>query len=86
MEVIHESARQRFVVTTDGLESVLEYRWNGRAAVNFSHTFVPPQLRGRGIAERLARTGIAWARAQGLQMQASCWYVGRILERRRAPD
>lgn len=86
MEVIHEPAQQRFVVTTEGLESVLEYQWNGCAMVDFSHTFVPPELRGRGIAERLARTGIDWARAQGLQMQASCWYVRRLLERRRPLD
>jgi predicted GNAT family acetyltransferase len=86
MEVIHEPVSRRFVISTDGLESVLEYQWNGRDAVNFTHTFVPQELRGRGIAERLVRTGLAWGRAQGLQMQASCWYVRRFLERARPRD
>ena len=86
MEVMHEPARQRFVVTTGGLESVLEYRWHGRAGVDSTLTFVPPELRGRGSAERLVRTGIAWARARDLQMRASCWYVRRFLERGRPQD
>ncbi len=86
MEAVHEPLRQRFVVTVDGQESVLEYRRIGNDTVDFMHTFVPTGLRGRGIAERLVRSGIAWAQGQGLQMQASCWYARRFLERGRPRD
>ncbi len=81
MEAEHQPGRQRFVIAVDGLESVLEYRRVGTRTVDFVHTFVPEELRGRGIAERLVRAGVAWARAQGLEMQASCWYARRFLER-----
>jgi predicted GNAT family acetyltransferase len=83
VDVIHEPARQRFVVITDGIESVLEYRLPGNNVVNFTRTFVPEALRGRGIAERLVRAGIAWGRAGGMQLQADCWYARRFLERAR---
>jgi predicted GNAT family acetyltransferase len=82
MDIRHEPQQQRFVVNVDGMESVLEYRLDG-AHIDFSRTYVPEALRGRGIAEKLARTGIAWAREQGYAMQASCWYVKRFLERGR---
>lgn len=83
MEVQHHAGRQRFVMVTGGHESVLEYRLLPGGLVNFTRTFVPPNLRGQGIAEKLVRAGIAWAREQGLEMQATCWYVDRFIKRGR---
>lgn len=83
MDIQHEPQRHRFVVVMDGLESVLEYRLYGNR-IDFTHTFVPEALRGRGIAEKLVRTGIAWARGQDYAMEASCWYAKRFLARGRA--
>ena len=85
MDIQHEPQRQRFIVSVDGEDSVLEYRLHGNS-IDFTHTFVPESLRGRGIAEKLVRTGIAWARARGYAMQASCWYAKRFLERGRADE
>ena len=83
MDVQHQPDRDRFVVDNDQSESVLEYRLLPDNRIDFSRTYVPPELRGQGIAEKLVRTGIAWARQQGYSMQASCWYVRRFLDRRR---
>jgi predicted GNAT family acetyltransferase len=69
----------------DGMEAVLEYRLHGDS-IDFAHTYVPEALRGRGIAEKLVRTGIAWAREQDYAMQASCWYAKRFLDRGRKGD
>lgn len=74
----HEPERQRFVCRVDGLESVADYRRRG-AQIDFSHTYVPDALRGRGIAEKLVREALAWARDQGLHIEASCWYVRKFL-------
>lgn len=82
MDVLHEPDRQRFVVTVTDLESVLEYRQPRPGTIEFTRTFVPESLRGRGIAERLVRTGLRWARAEADEVQASCWYVQRFLQRR----
>lgn len=79
MEIRHEVERQRFVIYHDGYEAVLEYRLPADHAIDFSRTFVPEPLRGQGIAEKLVRSGIAWAREQGFSMQASCWYARRFL-------
>jgi predicted GNAT family acetyltransferase len=79
LNIIHQPERTRFVSETDGLESVLEYRLLPDNGIDFTYTFVPEALRGHGIAEKLVRTGLAWARGQGFEMQASCWYVRRFL-------
>ncbi len=76
--VRHQPERQRFVAVVDGHESVVDYRLSGQG-IDFNHTFVPDALRGRGVAEKLVRAALAWARAQNLRIEASCWYVRRFL-------
>jgi len=81
MEIEHQPSRQRFVHESGGYSAVLEYVMLTRDRIDFKRTFVPEELRGRGIAERLVRTGLAWARAQGYAIEASCWYAQRFLRR-----
>lgn len=79
IRVEHQSGESRFVVKTDNQESLLEYELMPRNGINFTFTFVPDALRGHGIAEKLVRAGLAWARQEGFEVQASCWYVRRFL-------
>jgi predicted GNAT family acetyltransferase len=39
------------------------------------HTFVDPKLRGGGVARGLLDAAVAWARANGIRISASCSYV-----------
>jgi predicted GNAT family acetyltransferase len=79
--VRHDPARGAFLVVEDGAESVLEYVSSGPSTISFVHTYVPPALRGRGIAENLVTAGLSWARAEGLRVIASCSYVAAYLGR-----
>ena len=83
MDIQHDSERQRFVLQVEGLEARLEYRLLPGNGIDFNHTFVPPALRGQGIAERLVRSGLSWARAREYRIQASCWYVQRFIRPRK---
>jgi len=76
--VQHQANQHRFVVITHGVEAMLEYHLNGQQ-IDFHRTFVPPALRGQGIAEKLVRTGLAWAKTQGLNISASCSYTAKFL-------
>ena len=78
MEIEHQAQHDRFIHRCGDQISVLEYTLTG-GHIDFAHTFVPVQLRGRGIAERLVRYGLGWARDQGFVINASCWYVRRFL-------
>jgi len=80
--VTHDAAAGRYEVTVDGHRSVCEYELNGHRMV-FTHTLVPPELRGRGMAEKLVRTALADARAAGRKVVPACSYVAKFIERHR---
>jgi len=77
--VVHQPELHRFVAGAEPGAAILDYQLFADNHINFHHTYVPSAQRGRGIAETLVRTGLAWAREQGLRIEASCWYVQRFL-------
>jgi len=78
--VTHQAAANRFAVTVNGHLAVAEYARHGQV-VTMMHTFVPPELRGRGLAEQLVVAALEWARAERLQVVPACSYVAKFLER-----
>ena len=82
MNIVHDESRRRFVIATEQGDAVVEYARDG-ATVDFTHTFVPPEQRNRGLAEALVRRALDWAEEQHFTVHASCWYVARYIEARR---
>lgn len=80
--VTHNEAEHRYEATVDGLLSVCEYELVDDKIV-FTHTLVPPELRGRGIAEQLVRPALADARAAGRKVVPACSYVAVFIQRHR---
>jgi hypothetical protein len=80
IDVTHNAAQSRFEATVDGRLAVADYERAGEAVV-FTHTFVPAELRGRGVAEQLVRAGLAWARAGGRRVVPACSYVEAFIRR-----
>ena len=78
--VRHNPAENRFEVEVEGRLAVAEYERRGSEIV-FTHTLVPPELRGRGLAEALVRAGLEHARAEQLRVVPACSYVAKFLER-----
>ena len=78
MKIKHSVEDSKFI-GIDGVEKVvLDYVLAG-SGVNFTHTFVPVNLRGKGFAEKIVRQGLAWAKQKDLTITASCWYVAKFL-------
>ena len=83
-EVQHLPEQNQFIIAHEGEQAVLVYRvfnHGSRPAIDFTSTFVPPEFRGKGIAEKLVRAGIKWAEAQGYELHASCWYAAKFLRK-----
>ncbi|GIU49570.1 GNAT family N-acetyltransferase [Shewanella algidipiscicola] len=76
--ILHQADKQRFVILIDDQQALLEYQIEDEH-IDFNRTYVPDALRGRGLAERLVRHGLKWAKAQQLTISASCWYVQKFL-------
>jgi len=78
--VTHNEARQRFETTVDGQLCVADYQRRGDV-LWMTHTVVPPAVGGRGVAAELVRVALAWAEAQGLQVEPTCSYVEVYMRR-----
>jgi uncharacterized protein len=79
-DVVDNRGVNRFEIVTEGLTSVLTYKRTPQS-LELIHTEVPPALRGRHIADALAKAGIESARAEGLRLVATCPFVKAYLQR-----
>ena len=79
--VIHNREEQRFETLVAGQRAVCEYQIEGDRMV-FTHTFVPPELRGRGIAEKLVRVALECAQGEKRRVVPACSYVAAYIQRR----
>ena len=71
----------RYEATLDGAQAgVVEYQLDGDV-IMFTHTGVPPEFEGRGIASRLARYVLDDARTRGLEVLPRCPYLAGWIAR-----
>jgi predicted GNAT family acetyltransferase len=59
---------------------VLDYTLEAGRVI-FTHTVVPSEYRGQGMAGKLAEAGLHWACEQGLKVVPACSYVALFLQR-----
>ena len=70
--------RQPYPLDAQRVTAVSYYTLAG-GVMTFTHTEVPPQARGGGIASRLIAGALEAARARGLKIVARCPFVGAYL-------
>jgi hypothetical protein len=81
LDVKHDEKAGKYYAVVDGSEAVCEYSPAGAGRLNFSHTYVPPELRGKGIADELVRHALDDVLARGLKVIPSCWFVRVYIDR-----
>ena len=75
MQVEHNREAHRFYVELPGGRAELAYDELSDGILDLYSTYVPPAARGQGLAARLVEAAMAHARAEGLRIVPSCWYV-----------
>ena len=75
----NQEARQ-FEATVDGLHAFLTYHVFPEG-IALLHTEVPPPIEGHGIAAKLTRTALDFARAHRLRVVPLCPYVSAFLRK-----
>ena len=78
--VRHNAAENRFEAEVDGHLSVADYHLRGTEMI-MTHTLVPSELRGKGIAEKLVRVALEHARSERLRVVPACSYVAAFIKR-----
>lgn len=80
MSVRHEPENRRFVLGEGAAQAELSYQRVDDVLV-YHHTFVPPALRGQGIASELAHFALRYARDNGLKVRPTCPFVAAFIRR-----
>ena len=77
--VEHNEAKKRFEITLGQEVAFAEYSVEGDEMI-FTHTEVPRQFRGRGIAQKLVLAGFDVASKERLKIVPLCSYAARVLQ------
>ncbi|RSF04405.1 GNAT family N-acetyltransferase [Achromobacter aegrifaciens] len=80
ISVTHDSALSRYTATVDGVLCVLDYQLQG-SIMAITHTGVPSQVGGRGIAAALTKYALDAARARGWKVRPLCSYADAYIRR-----
>ena len=81
LEIRHEPDAQRFVAGGDGTLSLIHYREQPGRVLDLDHTFVPPALRGAGLASQLTAHALGFARENGYRVVPTCPFVAAFIAR-----
>jgi predicted GNAT family acetyltransferase len=79
-EVRDNPDEQRYELDVDGKLAIAAYDRRG-GAVAFTHTEVPEELEGQGVASKLIEGALADVRRQGLKVVPICEFVAAYLDR-----
>ncbi|HZX71979.1 MAG TPA: GNAT family N-acetyltransferase [Rhodanobacter sp.] len=78
--VQHDRAAHRFQVEVDGSSGVLDYSLTG-GVMTITHTGVPAEVGGRGIASALVQAALEAARGEGWKVVPACSYAAAWMQR-----
>jgi predicted GNAT family acetyltransferase len=76
----HDRAANRFTTVVDGHSARLDYTLSGRV-MNITHTRVPPEIGGLGVAADLMRAALDSAKAEGWDVNPMCSYAVAYMRR-----
>lgn len=79
-DVTLNEAKSRYELEQDGLVSFAAFEQRGNV-YDFNHTVVPKALEGRGIGSKLVASALADVKAKGGEIEASCSFVHRYVQR-----
>ena len=80
MTVRHNAAAGRYELDTPHGLAIAVYRQQGGSRI-FTHTEVPPDDEGKGIAAEVVRAALDDSKAQGFKIVPACSYVVAFMRR-----
>ncbi len=80
MTITNNTINLQFEIELKGEKAFLLYRWY-RGDLALMHTFVPVILRKQGIASRLAKEALEFAKAKEIKVMVYCPYVSSFIKK-----
>ena len=84
MAIQHNPDKHEFTTARTGRKAELAYTRPADGVIDFTHTFVDEAIRGQGVAEELARAGLAFAQENHLKVQTTCKFMAGFMKRNHA--
>ena len=84
--VQHDIEGRMFYIDDPAGRAYLAYMDLGKQTMDIYRTFVPDELRGRGLAALLAAEALKFAAEQGYKVIASCTYMEAYIQRQQDAD
>lgn len=80
-DIRNNENESRFETTVDGHTAFSEYELEEPNRIVFTHTLVPDELSGRGIAGEIVKYALENARERKLTVVPQCPYVAAYIKR-----
>lgn len=80
LEIAHNPAENRFETWLDGQLAKLDYMEDGNTIV-MMHVGVPYEFRGHGVAGKITKAGLEYAKTRSLRVIPMCSYVAAYIRR-----
>ena len=86
IEVLHDMHSKMFkVLSPSGSDMAhLEYEMvheKSRQAIDLYHTYTSPEFQGQGLAGKLVRSALDWAKQNNYAVIPSCSYVASFIQK-----
>jgi uncharacterized protein len=75
MEIKHNKELQKFYFTENGKECYAKYVMDDSKTLNILKVYVHPDLRNKGIAGKLAKSALDYAKENNLKVIPTCSYA-----------
>jgi len=80
LEVVHNPEKKRFEIQIGDQIAMVKYVMGSKEII-FTHTEVPEAFEGRGIAGKMAKSAIEYAKEHGLRIRPMCPYIAEYIKR-----
>jgi len=80
VEVVHNPAQKRFEMQLGDQIAMVKYILGSKEII-FTHTEVPEAFEGHGLASKMAKVAVEYAKARGLRIRPMCPYMSAWIKR-----
>jgi predicted GNAT family acetyltransferase len=80
MDIKHNKKEQIFYKIIDNKESYVRYIMRDKQTINFLRTYVPDEQRHQGIAGKIVKAALEFAKENNLKVIPTCSYVDHFID------
>jgi len=81
LKINHDKEAQKFSLTIDGKDSSVLYRMTANKTMDIYRTYVPPEQRNNGLAGKIVKAALDYAKENKLKIIPSCSYTEYFIEK-----